>query len=115
PKYLAFVGDALPRAKALSASLGRELPATDARFREAFPDFAYDGEVFFLVSLGGMDGGLREVHGRMALLFGVDIIARVYGGDAKLSAFFHHELFHLYHRQFPDPALEGTLARALWA
>ena len=45
----------------------------------------------------------------------VDVIARVYGEDANPESFFHHELFQLYHRQFPDPAHEGTLLRALWA
>lgn len=114
PKWLAFAGKRLPLARKLSASIGVDLPRYDARFREAFPDFAYDGEVYFLVSLGGFDGGVRKVKGRDALLFGVDVIARVYGEDANPESFFHHELFHLYQRQFPDPQNDGTLLRALW-
>lgn len=115
PKFLKFAGATLPLARTLSDSIGRDLPSYDASFRKAFPDFAYTGEVYFVVSLGGFDGGLREVKGRMALLFGVDIIAAVNGADANPKAFFDHELFHVYHQQFPDPELDGTLARSLWA
>lgn len=114
PKFLAFVGAQLPLARKLSASVGHELPRYDARFREAFPDFAYTGDVYFLVSVGAFDGGTRPVRGRTALLFGVDVIARVYGEEADPESFFDHELFHLYHHQFPDPLLEGTLGRSLW-
>lgn len=114
PKFLAFAGAQLPLARELSKSIGVDLPRYDASFREAFPDFAYAGEVYFLISLGGFDGGLRQVRGKMALLFGLDIIAAIYGADANPKAFFDHELFHLYQQQFPDPELEGTLAWALW-
>jgi uncharacterized protein YijF (DUF1287 family) len=114
PKFLAFAGPSLPLARKLSSSIGRDLPKYDARFRKTFPDFAYTGDVYFTVSLGGFDGAVREVNGRTALLFGVDIIAAVYGAEAYPEAFFDHELFHIYHQQFPDPALEGTLARELW-
>jgi len=44
----------------------------------------------------------------------VDVIAAIYGQKADLEAFFDHELFHIYHQQFPDPELEDTIARALW-
>ena len=114
PLFLGFVGPQLPLARRLSASIGQELPRFDATFRRAFPDFAYDGEVYFMVSLGAFDGGTRPVKGRTALLFGVDVMARVYGEDADPASFFHHELFHLYHEQFADPALSGTLGRAVW-
>jgi hypothetical protein len=114
PRYLSFAGAHLDTARALSASLKRDMPRYEARFRRTFPDLAYTGEVYFLASLGAFDGGTREVKGRTALLFGVDVIARIYGEKASLESFFDHELFHIYHQQFPDPELEGTLARALW-
>jgi hypothetical protein len=114
PKFLAFAGPRLPLARKLSETIGRDLPRFDARFRAAFPDFAYSGDVYFLVSIGAMDGGTRTVNGKVALLFGVDVIARVYGEDADPESFFHHELFHLYQEQFPDPDLEGTLAHEVW-
>ncbi len=114
PRFLAFAGKHLDTARGLSASLKEELPRYEERFRRTFPDLAYTGEVYFVASLGAFDGGTRQVKGRTALLFGVDVIAAVYGEKADLEAFFDHELFHLYHEQFPDPELEDTLARALW-
>jgi len=114
PRFLAFAGKHLDTARGLSASLKEELPRYEDRFRRTFPDLAYTGEVYFVASLGAFDGGTRQVKGRTALLFGVDVIAAIYGEKADLEAFFDHELFHLYHEQFPDPELEDTLARALW-
>ncbi len=114
PRFLSFTGAHLDTARTLSASLKQDLPRYEARFRKTFPDLAYTGEVYFLASIGAFDGGTREVKGRTALLFGVDVIATVYGEKANLEAFFDHELFHIYHGQFPDPELEDTLARALW-
>ncbi len=114
PRFLAFAGKHLDTARGLSAALKEELPRYEERFRRTFPDLAYTGEVYFVASLGAFDGGTRQVKGRTALLFGVDVIAAVYGEKADLEAFFDHELFHLYHEQFPDPELEDTLARALW-
>ena len=114
PRFLSFAGAHLDTARTLSASLKQDLPRYEARFRKTFPDLAYTGEVYFLASIGAFDGGTREVKGRTALLFGVDVIATIYGEKANLEAFFDHELFHIYHGQFPDPELEDTLARALW-
>jgi hypothetical protein len=114
PRFLSFAGKHLDSARTLSASLKKDLPHYEARFRRTFPDLAYTGEVYFLASLGAFDGGTREVKGRTALLFGVDVIAAIYGEKADLESFFDHELFHIYHQQFPDPELEDTVARALW-
>ena len=38
--------------------------------------------------------------GQQALLFGLDMMAYVYGNDADPEPFFDHELFHIYHSQF---------------
>jgi hypothetical protein len=84
-------------------------------FQKAFPDFACKNSIYFLVSLGHFDGGVRTVSGQPALLFGVDVTARIHPPD-QLGALFDHELFHMYHRQVTgvgggpgDP-----LYRALW-
>jgi hypothetical protein len=114
PRFLAFAGKHLDTARGLSASLKQDLPRYEARFRRTFPDLAYTGEVYFVSSLGAFDGGTRQVKGRTALLFGVDVIAAIHGEKADLEAFFDHELFHIYHKQFPDPELEGSIAHALW-
>jgi hypothetical protein len=82
--------------RTLSKRIATDLPRYESTFRKAFPDFAYDGEVYFLSSLGGFDGATRTVKGRTALLFGVDMIAYVYG-ETDPQAFFHHELFHIHH------------------
>ncbi|MBF5042051.1 hypothetical protein FGE12_06565 [Aggregicoccus sp. 17bor-14] len=114
PRAMAFVGPHLDVARMLSGRVGKDLPRYDARFRKAFPDFAYTGDVYFLVSMGAFDGATRQVNGRTALLFGTDVMAAVYGAEANPESFFDHELFHIYHEQFPDPALEDTLAQKLW-
>jgi len=98
----------------LSDELAEDLPRYDARFRRVFPDLEYDGEVYFMVSLGGFDGGTRQVKGATALLFGVDVIASVYGKDANLEPLFDHEMFHLYHQQFEDSAGKEKLYRTLF-
>lgn len=114
PRFLKFVGERLPLARKLSESIGRDLPRYDARFRAAFPDFDYDGEVYFLVAVGAFDGATRRVKDRTALLFGVDVMAAVYGEDADPKSFFDHELFHIYHSPRLEPAFSATLAGALW-
>jgi hypothetical protein len=100
----------------LSDTIASDLPRYEARFREAFPDLDYRGEVYFMHSLGGFDGATRTVKGRTALLFGVDMIAYIYGTDANPEPFFHHELFHLYHAQFKGAGsgVKASLLAALW-
>jgi hypothetical protein len=82
----------------LSDRLQGDLPTYLSNFRKSFSDFACRNSIYFLVSLGAFDGGVRSVEGRPALLFGVDVIARIHPPD-ELGAFFDHELFHMYHRQ----------------
>ncbi|WP_400192270.1 DUF2268 domain-containing putative Zn-dependent protease [Hymenobacter sp. B81] len=96
----------------LSRQIGQDLPRYEASFRQTFPDLRYHGRIYFLYSLGGFDGGTRTVQGEQALLFGLDMIAFVYGEEADPQPFFHHELFHLYHSQFFGR--DETLAAALW-
>lgn len=46
-----------------------------------------------------MDGGTRTVDGHTYMIFGTDVMARIYepGGT---TPFFHHELFHFYHKAY---------------
>ncbi|MBG9386533.1 hypothetical protein [Caenimonas aquaedulcis] len=101
----------------LSDSIGKDMRRYETRFREVFPDLAYDGDIYFLYSLGAFDGVVRPVNGKPALLFGIDMIAFVYGTDADPQPFFHHELFHLYHRQSRGMGrgAGGKLVSPLWA
>ena len=82
--------------RALSGRLSEELPRQIARFREAFPGFRCETATYFLYSAGAFDGATREVSGKEALMFGLDVIARL---KEPLSPLFTHELFHVYHAE----------------
>jgi hypothetical protein len=73
-------------------------PAIDS-FVRTFNDFRTLGRIALVHSLGEMDGGTRDLGGQSWLVFGADVMARLYppGGERP---FFHHELFHVYHAQF---------------
>lgn len=72
-------------------------PARDS-FIAAFPDARPVGDIYFLHSLGEMDGGTREINGQSYSIFGADVMAQIYRPGEE-RAFFHHEIFHFYHRQ----------------
>jgi hypothetical protein len=78
--------------------LQRDFPAAfDAgmkHFRRVFPGFTLQVPVYLLHSVGEMDGGTRELGGRIHLIFGADVIAQIHeSGD--LIPFLDHELFHV--------------------
>lgn len=76
-----------------------DLARNTSVFAETFPDFQPDRPIWVLHSLGEFDGGTRVIDGQAFLLFGVDgMVAFHDAGATNEAAFFHHELFHLYHR-----------------
>jgi hypothetical protein len=87
-----------------------ELPGYTASFKAAFPDFQPPEDIYVLHSLGEMDGGMRQIDGKVVMIFGVDSMVK-YHGTGRESAFFHHELFHIYHR----PAMEACEDGGIWA
>ncbi|MBK7318452.1 DUF2268 domain-containing putative Zn-dependent protease [Candidatus Villigracilis affinis] len=97
----------------ISASIARDMAQYEAKFRKVFPDFNYTGSVYFMNSLLGFDGATRTVNGNIALLFGLDTMAWVYGDDLDLQPFFHHEIFHIYHSQFLEDDSDDVAA-AIW-
>jgi hypothetical protein len=99
----------------LNDSLEGDLPLYLNDFQKAFPDFGCQNPIYLLVSLGAFDGGVRSVNDSPALLFGVDVIARIHSQD-ELGALFDHELFHMYHRQITGMGggRGDPLYRALW-
>ena len=97
PKATAWTGPYTDVMRTLTDEIGSALPRHEAAFRRAFPDFAYQGRVYFMYSVGAFDGAARIVEGRPALLFGLDVIAAIHGKAAKIGPLFHHELFHAYH------------------
>jgi hypothetical protein len=73
-----------------------------AGFEAAFGLMEGYPPLYLVHSLGEFDGGVRTLAGGTHLLFGADVIARIHG-DNSIQAFFHHELFHLYHgRSFQE-------------
>jgi hypothetical protein len=88
----------------LSGRLSTELPRQIARFREAFPKFRCGTAVYFLYSAGAFDGATRSVSGKEALMFGLDVIARL---KEPLSPLFAHEFFHVYHAERVPKAPEA--------
>ena len=110
-----LVADKTALMRTISDSITQDLPRYEATFRQTFPDLDYRGDIYFMHSLGGFDGSTRKVAGKTALLFGVDMIAYVYGTGVDVQPFFHHELFHLYHGQFTGNGAHSSLfAGALW-
>lgn len=69
-----------------------------ATYNKAFPDFRLTVPTSVLHSLHEMDGGTRELNGKLHLIFGADMLAYVNpkGDPAPL---FHHELFHVMHAE----------------
>ena len=78
------------------ARFTQDLPAHIASFRTTFPDYPATTDIWFLHSLGEMDGGTRTIDGKTYFIFGADAMVK-YHGDGDEAAFFHHELFHDYH------------------
>jgi hypothetical protein len=76
-------------------------------FERSFGPMSGYPPMILVHSLGEFDGGMRSLPGGGRLMFGADMIARLYKNKA-IQPFFHHELFHLYHsRTFDD-------CRAVW-
>lgn len=76
-------------------------PAQASFEREFGPMIGYP-PVLLVNSLEEFDGGTRTLEGKSYLMFGADMIDRLYK-TTPIQPFFHHELFHLYHgRTFED-------------
>ncbi len=71
----------------------------EARFRKFFPDYRQQLPVYLIHSINQMDGGTRVINGRITLLFGADMIARIHD-PSTIGPLLDHELFHSYHTRF---------------
>lgn len=92
---------------------GADLPRHVAAFSVQFPDYRPAGEIYFLHSLGEMDGGMRTFDGKTYLIFGADGMVK-YHGEGDEAAFFHHELFHDYHRTAMGSCKTDAVWVSLW-
>lgn len=91
-----------PRFEQVQREFSAAFEAGILHFRQAFPGFTPDVPVYLLHSLGEMDGGTREFDGKVHLIFGADLIARIHD-TRTLTPFLDHELFHVEHgRHFPE-------------
>jgi hypothetical protein len=90
-----------PRYERTSAAFASMLGSARDDFARHFTDLAPIGDIYLVHSMGEMDGGTRTIGGHAYLVFGADVMARLYApGDER--PFFQHELFHVYHAQFFD-------------
>jgi hypothetical protein len=108
--YLPDLPRVVPAIRAMVSGLPRQLEEANGRFLETFPDMRWAGDVYVMASGYCFSGRAQTVHGRSALLFGVDAIAAL--GQKDLIPGMQHELFHRHHRQFFD--FEASSAYPLW-
>ncbi|MFL6733493.1 MAG: hypothetical protein ACJ8EY_02225 [Sphingomicrobium sp.] len=67
-------------------------------FEAEFGSMAGYPPVYLVNSLGEFDGGTRDLPEGNRLMFGADVIDRLYK-TTPIQPFFHHELFHLLHNR----------------
>ncbi|MDB5680856.1 MAG: hypothetical protein JWO16_661 [Sphingomonas bacterium] len=83
-------------------------------FRVQFPGFKPVLPVWFVHSLGRMDGGTRTLRGKTVMVFGADVIAKIHT-DGTIGPFLDHELFHVENGQwFKDCEPDTTVWCSLW-
>jgi hypothetical protein len=83
-----------PKFEQVQRSFPAAFDAGIRHFRKEFPGFTSPLPVYLLHSLGEMDGGTRELGGKVYLIFGADVIAQVHEND-ELTPFLAHEMFHV--------------------
>jgi len=83
-------------------------------FRAQFPGFKPVLPVWFVHSLGRMDGGTRTLNGKTYMIFGADVIAKIHT-DGTIGPFLDHELYHVENGQwFKDCEPDTTVWCSLW-
>lgn len=110
-RYRALFAGALkrfPETRAATTEMARRfatlLEPAQRSFEREFGPMTGFRPIYLVDSLGEFDGGMRTLGGKGHLMFGADVMARVYAGK-DIRPFFHHELFHLHHtRTFQDCA-----------
>lgn len=112
--WLPTLAPIVPRMRALHASFESDMDRGVARFETVLPSFHWNGRCYLFASVDSMNGGMRKVGDRGALVFGLDVIAR--GGESMPApVLFAHELFHA-HQGDVLPASQGPrIYDALWA
>jgi hypothetical protein len=93
---------AFPEKRAGVERVSREFAASLAPAQRSFeaefgPMTGYP-PVYLVYSMNEFDGGTRDLPEGTRLLFGADVIDRIYK-TVPIQPFFHHELFHLMHNR----------------
>lgn len=83
---------------AKSQKFGAALDEHMRTFNATFPNYRNTVPITLVHSLGEMDGGPRELNGKVHLVFGADVMAAL-NPDGNAAPLFHHELFHLMHQK----------------
>lgn len=84
-------------------------------FKNVFPDFSKRVQTYVIHSLDEMDGGTRVLNKRLFFIFGAESIAQYhqkFDYESK-SPFLHHELFHIYHKDYFTT--QNELIDGLWS
>lgn len=91
-----------PGIEDVSRSFSTMLEPAQRSFEAEFGPMNGYPPIYLVHSLNEFDGGTRALPEGTRLLFGADMIHKIYQ-DLSTQAFFHHELFHLMHnRTFPE-------------
>jgi hypothetical protein len=80
----------------VSRDFGSLLEPAQRSFERAFGPMIGYPPVYLIYSMNEFDGGTRDLPEGTRLLFGADVIDRIYK-NIPVQPFFHHELFHLMH------------------
>jgi len=96
----------------ISKDFGQSIAPARASFERAFGPMRGYPEAYLVNSLGEFDGGTRDLGGVSHLMFGADMIDKLYK-TTPIEPFFHHELFHLYHGRTFDEC--DAIWCSLWA
>jgi len=99
---------------ATGRSITSDYARMEATFREAFPDYRCATPISFGISLYMFDGNQSsETPGHSQMRFGVEMISLLHP-QRELSAFFHHELFHMYQAQQLGENVPADDEQPLW-
>jgi hypothetical protein len=110
PQSLAALKSEEESLRRLAARTTMELVTQLKLFRTEFPDFRCSTPVYFLYSVGTFDGATRRVGDQTALIFGLDVVARLREDPLALAV---HELFHVHHSNLL-PGASDAFYWAMW-
>lgn len=93
-RALATFPDIRARYEQAERDFPRAYAAGIRHFRAQFPGFRPTLPIWFVHSLGQMDGGTRTIRGRNVMIFGADVIARIHD-SRDIGPFLDHEMLHV--------------------